>query len=188
MGHHINRSFLLIVSLLLFNGCGVPQKAVPTKMKELESPALGYDTKETAPTLVYRTRKDYFNQVPVLMNAEKDWIISYPDPTDLNYKNALALPTRLKNGYLLDNRGIGIHVAFLTYTYETYCALSKAPALNQLMDSLLDRNPLTDLWDCGARSLYKNEVEELNALIDRSFPNSKALLKVLSVTTKKTQP
>lgn len=126
-----------------------------------------------ASALVYKTRADYFDRVPVLMDAEKTRIVSYPDPTDLKYGNMLALPTRLQKGYLLDNRGIGTNVAFLTYTYATYCALAKAPALNQLMDSLLDRNPLTELWDCGSRSLFKKEVDELNVLIDKGFPNCK---------------
>ena len=188
MNHRMNRYFLLTFSLLILYGCGVPKKAGSTDILKIESPTLGYGTNVAAKALVYKTRADYFNRVPVLMNAEKDRILSYPDPTDLIYGTVLALPIRLKNGYLLDNRGIGIHVAFLTYTYETYHALSKVPPLNQLMDSLLDRNPLTELWDCGARSLYKNEVYELNALIDRGFPNSKALLEVMSVTTNKTQP
>lgn len=188
MNHRIDQYFLLTISLLVLYGCGVPKKASSTDILKVESPSLGYGTSVAAKALVYKTRADYFNRVPVLMNAEKDRILSYPDPTDLIYGTVLALPTRLKNGYLLDNRGIGKNVAFLTYTYVTYSALPKVPALNQLMDSLLDRNPLTELWDCGARSLYKNEVEELNALIDRGFPNSKALLEVLSVTTKKTQP
>jgi len=188
MNHFIDRYCLLIISLILLNGCGVHKKTGSTEMQMLDSPILGFGTNATAPTLVYKTRADYFNRVPVMMNAEKDRIISYPAPTDLFYGNALATPTRLKDSYLLDNRGIGANVAFLKYTYETYSALSKAPALNQLMDSLLDRNPLTELWDCGSRSLYKNEVEELNALIDKGFPKEKALIEVLSVTTKKTQP
>jgi hypothetical protein len=85
-------------------------------------------------------------------------------------------------GMFYPDGGIGANVAFLTYTYATYCALAKAPVLNQLMDSLLDRNPLTELWDCGSRSLFKMEVEELNALIEKGFPNKKALIEVLRVT------
>lgn len=188
MIYKAHRNYLLFFSLLLLNGCGVHKIVGSAEMKMLESPALGYGTNSTASALVYKTQADYFNRVPVGMNAEKDRIISYPDPSDLFYGDIPALPTRLKDGYLLDNRGIGTNVAFLTYTYETYHALSKVPPLNQLMDSLLERNPLTELWDCGARSLYKNEVEELNALIDRGFPNSKALIEVLSITTKITQP
>jgi hypothetical protein len=182
MNKHLHRFSLLIVSLLILNGCGVHKKAGPTEMKTLEDPILNYGTKASAPALVYKTRADYFNHVPVLMNTEKTKIIAYPDPTDLKNENAFALPTKLNNGYLLDNRGIGVNVAFLTFTYEAYGALTKAPELNQLMDSLLDKNPLTELWDCGSRSLFKNEVEELNALIDKGFPNGKSLMEVMHVT------
>ncbi len=182
------RFFLLIFSLLVMNGCKVHKVTVSTEMKTMESSALGYGTNATAPALVYKTRADYFDRVPVGMNAEKDRIISYPDPTDLYDGNTPALPTRLKNGYLLDNRGIGTNVAFLTYTYAAYSALSKVPTLNQLTDSLLDRNPLTELWDCGARSQFKNEVEALNALIDRGFPTCKALIEVMPVIQYKKQP
>lgn len=173
------RFFLLIVLPTVLYGCGVRKKTVSVEMQLEEAPALGYGTNATAPALVYKTRADYFNRVPVGMNAEKNRIVSYPDPTDLYDETTLFLPTRLKNGYLLDNRGIGTNVAFLRYTYETYRALSKVPALSQLMDSLLDRNPLTELWDCGPRSLYKKEVEELNTLIDRGFPSSKALIEIM---------
>jgi hypothetical protein len=182
MNHSLHRFSLLIVSLLILNGCGVHKKAGSTEMKTVVSPILDYGTKAAAPALVYKTRADYFNCVPVTMNAEKNKIIAYPDPIDLKYGNAFALPTKLNNGYLLDNRGIGINVAFLTYTYETYGALKKAPEMNQLMDSLLDKDPLTELWDCGSRNLYKNEVDELNALIEKGFPNGKALKEVMHVT------
>ena len=182
MKHSIHRFYLLILSLLFLSGCGVPKNAGSTEMKTMENPTLNYGTKVSTPALVYKTRADYYNRVPVLMNTEKNRILSYPDPTDLNYGNKLALPTKLKNGYLLDNRGIGINVAFLTYTYETYAALTKVPDMTQLMDSILDKKPLSELWDCGSRSLYKNEVDELNTLIDKGFPNGKALMEVMHVT------
>lgn len=182
MYKHLHRFSLLMLSLLILNGCGVPKKAGSTEMKTMEQPVLNSGIHTSAPALVYKTRNDYFNRVPVTMNAEKTSIISYPDPTDLMYGNTPALPTKLKNGYLLDNRGIGINVAFLTYTYENYGALSKAPEMSQLMDSILDRNPLTELWDCGSRSLYKKEVEELNAQIDKGFPNGKPLIAILRAT------
>lgn len=175
MQHRSIPYILLILSLSMGYGCGIHKKTATDEMVAMEQPVMNNSGKadKTASALVYKTRADYFERVPVLMNAEKTKIVSYPDPTDLRYGDSLALPTRLHNGYLLDNRGIGSNVAFLTYTYATYCALSKAPALNQLMDSLLDRNPLTELWDCGSRSLYKKEVDELNALIDKGFPNCK---------------
>lgn len=173
MNHRLDRYILLIFSLLILNGCGIAKKAENPEVLKVEDPVLNYGVHASAKALVYKTRGDYYNRVPVLLNAEKNRIISYPDPIDLYRGSTPTLPTRLKNGYLLDNRGIGANVAFLTYTYETYGALKKLPELNQLMDSLLDRNPLTELWDCGSRSLFKKEVEELNALIDNGFPNCK---------------
>lgn len=173
MDHRFDRFILLTFSLLILNGCGVAKKTETTEQTKREDPRLNSGVHSTPHALVYKTRADYFNRVPVLLNAAKDRIVSYPDPIDLYEGSTPTLPTRLKNGYLLDNRGIGANVAFLTYTYEKYGALKKLPELDQLMDSLLDRNPLTELWDCGSRSLLKKEVEELNALIDNGFPNCK---------------
>lgn len=173
MNHRFDRYILLVFSLLLLNGCGIAKRTETSSLQKVEDPVLNYGVNASAKALVYKTRGDYFNRVPVLLNAEKNRIVSYPDPIDLYDGSTPTLPTRLKNGYLLDNRGIGTNVAFLTYTYESYGALKKLPKLNQLMDSLLDRNPLTELWDCGSRTSYKKEVEELNALIDNGFPNCK---------------
>lgn len=175
MNHNLIRFIVLANSLLVLSGCGLCKKSASTELAKTTDAVLGSGTNSSAKALIYKTRGDYFNRVPVLLNAEKNRIISYPDPIDLIRGKEPALPTRLKNGYLLDNRGIGSNVAFLTYTYDRYGALEKAPPMNQLMDSLLDRNPLTELWDCGSRSLYKKEVEELNALIENGFPNCKKL-------------
>ena len=69
------------------------------------------------PAIVYKTIKDFSDFVPVIMNAERTKIVSYPAPTDLSLS---AKPTALKNGYWLDNRGISENVVFLNYTYKAY--------------------------------------------------------------------
>lgn len=168
----LHRFILLTFSLLILNGCGLCKKTASPETAKMDDPVLGIAVPKA---LIYKTRADYFDRVPVLMDAERNRIVSYPDPVDLYQGHSPSLPTRLKNGYLLDNRGIGSRVAFLTYTYAQYGALTKAPPLNQLMDSLLDRHPLTELWDCGSRLLFKKETEELNSLIDQGFPNCKKL-------------
>ncbi|MBC8152312.1 MAG: hypothetical protein H7Z72_05320 [Bacteroidetes bacterium] len=117
------------------------------------------------PTLVYKTRKDYRKLVPVLLSADKTAIVAYPAPTDIYYRGRLAVPVRLKRGYLLDNRGIGSDVGFLKLTYEEYAKLSAAPPLTDLYDQLIDKDPLTELYDCGNRADYKNVVAELNKTI-----------------------
>ena len=135
--------------------------------------------------VVYKTIKDYTDLVPVTMNREKTKIVSYPAPTDIFYQGKLAKPTALKNGYLLDNRGISENVAFLNYTYEEYSHLPEAPSLADMLSRIVDKNPLTELIDCGLRTQYKDEVKELNKLIDANFPGcKKAKIKPFNVILK----
>ena len=125
--------------------------------------------------IIYKTTGDYSDFVPVLMNAQKTKIVSYPAPSDVYYLGKLAKPTLLKNGYLLDNRGINEHVAFLNYTYEEYSKLPEAPSMEQMMKNIRSLHPLTEFVNCGLRTQYKNEVEELNNLIDNNFKNCRRL-------------
>jgi hypothetical protein len=135
----------------------------------------------TAPVLVYKTRNDYTRNVPVIMNESKTEIISYPDPSDLFFRGKLAFPTVLVDDYLLDNRGITINVAFLNYTYEEYSKLKKTPSMNELMNSIIDKNPLIELWNCGSRSRFKNEVVELNLLIGKHFTGCQQIFLVPTI-------
>lgn len=118
------------------------------------------------PALVYKTRKDYSNHVPVLLSQDKSRIVSYPDPKDIRAKQGdFPLPSVLEEGYLLDNRGIGFHVAYLKMTYEEYAALPEAPSRETLMNMILDKDPLTEMYNCGNRQVFKDVVNDLNALI-----------------------
>ena len=90
--------------------------------------------------VVYKTKADYSNLVPVNMNDAKTEIVSYPDPTDIKNNKR---PTTLNDGFLLDNFGIGKNVAYLDYTYEQYAALEQVPDMETLMQHISERNPLT---------------------------------------------
>lgn len=139
------------------------------------------ETKETVlftpgpPAIVYKTTKDYSRYVPVTMNRERTRIVSYPAPSDLYYKGRLALPTRLAEGYLLDNRGIGPNSVFLDYTYEEYVRLKTSPTPGELSKHILDKYPFTAMWDCGTRSQYTNEVEALTRKIKDGFSGCKKI-------------
>jgi hypothetical protein len=115
------------------------------------------------PVLVYKTKGDYRNYVPVLLSEDKSKIVTYPDPKDIRSGN--RAPSILANGYLLDNRGIGKRVAFLRVTYAVYGQLPEAPTMVELEDMILDKNPLIELYDCGSRNQYKNLEADLNAII-----------------------
>ena len=116
--------------------------------------------------LVYKTKGDYDNLVPVVLSDDKKTIISYPHPNDLRTNGVLAVPTLLKNNYRLDNRGIGKNVAFLKLTYEEYSKLDSAPALNKMYELIIDQDPLSELYDCGNKLKYKDIVTELNVAIE----------------------
>ena len=123
--------------------------------------------------VIYKTVKDYADLIPVIMDDSKTKIISYPSPTDIYYNGKLAKPTVLKNGYLLDNRGINGNVAFLSYTYEEYSKLTGVPTMSEMLGKIVNRQPLVEMIDCGLRTQYKEEVKELNMLINAGFPGCK---------------
>ena len=156
----------------MFTECHCNKKMTtetPVKQKVIQQMA-------SAPVVIYKTRKDYSRYVPVTMDAGKIRIVSYPDPTDVYFRGKLAYPTPLNGGYFLDNRGIGPNVAFLNYTYETYSQLKEVPTMEQLTNSILDKTPLLELWKCGKRADLKDEVKELNILIEKGFPGCNRLV------------
>jgi hypothetical protein len=117
------------------------------------------------PCIIYRTHSDYSIYVPVILSEDKSRIVSYPDIKDIYYNGKLSVPALLAGGFLLDNRGIGLQVAFLSYTYEEYSRLLSTPPATDLMSMLLDKDPLVEMYQCGKRSQYTNIEQELNVLI-----------------------
>jgi hypothetical protein len=117
------------------------------------------------PTLVYKTKANYNGLVPVILSDDKAEIVSYPHPSDLKQASGPAVPTILKDGYLLDNRGISMNIAFTDLTYEEYAKLSEAPSLSELNAHIIDKDPLTELCNCGNRQAFTNVPEQLNELI-----------------------
>lgn len=149
--------YLIPVLLLIVVAC-TSQK----KKKELES-KVNYIG---APTIVYKTKKDYSGNVPVMLNATKDTIISYPAKEDLKLNGTWAYPSLLHKDFLLDNRGIGPNVAFLKYSYEEYYNLSSIPNEKELMAAIIDKDPLKEMYNLGSRYQYKNVIDSINSLID----------------------
>lgn len=152
----------LLVSLaLLLASCRAPVPAV--------APAAVQVPASQSPTgprvLVYKTKGDYANLVPVGLSADKTGIVTYPHPSDVKIGKAYATPTQLAQGYLLDNRGIGKNVAFLSMTYAGYGDLDTLPSLRQLYDLVIDKSPLVELWDCGDKIANGEMREKLNAAI-----------------------
>lgn len=125
--------------------------------------------KEQASVMIYKTRVDHFHHVPITLNSTKEKITSYPAPTDLYYEGELALPVKLKEGFLLDRRGISVNTVFTSYTYEEYSKLESAPPIGELMERIIDRDPFISFYDCGKRGDYKDLLKELNAKIKKGM-------------------
>jgi len=118
--------------------------------------------------LIYKTKADYFDKVPIALSADKTQVVSFPDPGDLKRGDKLMLPDRLIRSYLLDNKGIGPNTAFLKYTYSEYAALKQVPDPNQLMELILDDDPMIEIWECGMLSDFEN-TKELKQIIRSKF-------------------
>jgi hypothetical protein len=117
--------------------------------------------------IVYKTRANYDNLVPVTLSDDRHSIVAYAHPRDLVYADGrLRTPTPLRDGYLLDNRGITRNVAFLDMSYEDYARMSEAPSIAELNRHIIDRDPLVDYCNCGARVSFSDEIAELNVVIE----------------------
>ena len=111
-------------------------------IKVQQQTAITGNTRQAGPpVIIYKTTRDYSRNVPVTLNADGTKIVSYPAVSDVR---SLPYPTPLADGFLLDNRGIGQHVAFLSYTYEEYAALPKTPTAAELFEKIIDKHPLVE--------------------------------------------
>lgn len=184
---------LACFSLLLFAGCRTHKSAPVASVYEgatdtvFEWNAVKPATAAAMPpVIVYKTTRDYNNNVPVILNAAGTQIVSFPDPSDLRRGESFTTPTPLDNGYLLDNRGISKNTAFLDYTYEQYAAFDTLPSLDEMMRHVIDKKPIVEMWYCGQVTRYQDKIKELNELIARGFPGCTKV--VGGSTIRKAQP
>ena len=144
---------LKVLIVILVTGCSTQQKTS------------NYDIMANEPFIIYKTKADYNNLVPVILNDAKTMIVSYPGPDDLMNGDELRTPTQLYDNYLLDNRGIGLNVAFTSYTYQAYCSLEQTPSLDDLMNSIVEKDPLLEFYNCSVHLKIKHDVEKVNKLV-----------------------
>lgn len=121
-----------------------------------------------APVIVYKTKQDYSQHVPVIMSPDKQTIVSYPAPSDVYFNGDLAYPVALENGFLLDRRGINENAAFTKWTYYEYSRLAKTPTIADINKMMLETDPFTEIYQCGIRNDYKDLETELNKIIVKS--------------------
>ena len=120
------------------------------------------------PTIIYKMKNDYSRNVPVTLSDDRLTIVNYPAIEDISMNGKYPVPTVLKNGYYLDNRGIGPNVAFTKYSYEEYSKLATTPAVEELFRAINDKDPIVEMYDCGNRLRFTDIEAEINQLIEKS--------------------
>lgn len=167
MHNRISSILLVIISTTILMACS-NSKVNKTKQVDSKKEVVTTQTKPGPQVIIYKTTADYNNNVPVTLSEDKSKIVSYPGIKDIFYNGELAYPTKLNNGYLLDNRGINQHAAFLNYTYEQYSRLEKVPTSDDLFANLLDKDPITEMFDCGSKYNYNDLENDINLIIDNN--------------------
>lgn len=110
------------------------------------APALAQPGHSLPHAIVYKTSADIKDLVAVQLSVDGSKISSYPAPTDVAAQPA---PVKLGNGYWLSKAGVSERTAFLRMTRKEYSQLKDAPPATELFKMIKERNPMTELWDCG---------------------------------------
>ena len=153
----------MILSGILFSCTSSKKNQTQSKTNEKNQIAVGVTG---PPVIVYKTKKDYYNNVPVTLSEDKSRITSFPAQSDIRINGQYPYPTRLNDGYLLDNRGINKNTAFLRFTYEDYYIMDNIPTADRLMNYIIDDDPFMEIYECGKKSNYDNLTEMLNRKIE----------------------
>lgn len=144
---------LFIISIIILSGC--TDKSLLHRVNSLKR------------IIIYKTRNNYDNKVPVKLSSDKNRIISYPAMTDLYINDEFRKPIPLRDGFLLDVKGISLNTVFLDITYVEYSKLTEID-LDYLFKNISDFEPFIEIYDCGPSTNYRNIIEQLNDKIQKN--------------------
>lgn len=119
-----------------------------------------------AKTRIYKTNGDYNDNVPVTLNADGTAVVSYPAPSDL----AGASPVSIRDGYLLDRRGVGKNTAFTRYTYTEYSRFSQPPAPEELLKAVIPGAKVIEIIEMPFATGTPDAASRCDSLIVAGFP------------------
>lgn len=149
---------LTVISLYTFQLVAKQEKGKP--MRQISSPKPGI--------VIYKMKRDYSRNVPVLLSDDKKEIVSYPHPMDLIVMTSKdVMPIRLHGGYYLDRRGINKNVAFLNISYNSYRKLRKPLSIKEIEKLITDRNPLSFFLSCSNLTYSVKIIDSINSMIDK---------------------
>jgi hypothetical protein len=132
------------------------------------------NTNAFAPLIIYKTKADYSNNIPITLNENKDKVVAYPSVKDVIINNKPAVPDKLADGFLLDNLGISPNTVYTSYTFEEYAQLKAVPSIEELMKRIIDNDPFLEMYNCGKRVDFKTS-KDINNLINDKLKNCKKL-------------
>ncbi len=119
------------------------------------------------PVIIYKTKAEYYNLVPVFLSEDKNKITFYPSREDLYKDDFLSYPNKMSKDYIYDNFGINENIAFLDISYDDYSQSSQELSREVLYEKIIDKDPILEMYDCKNLDIANNIVE-LNKLIKRN--------------------
>ena len=117
-----------------------------------------------ASTIIYKTKKDYSHNVPVLLNADKNKVVKMFNAQDFIKNGEIVYPIELEGGYYLDRIGITPQVAYTDFTISAYTKTMMPITAQMLLQHVIDKDPIVEMYDCGKID-PKNSTEILNKII-----------------------
>lgn len=159
----MKKTLTFIFISVLFVSCG--KHVQKTQVVKSTEPEKNKVQAPAPPVIIYKTRGNYYENVPVGLSSDKSRVVSYPATKDVSQGGQFRFPDKLAGGYLLDNQGIGPESGFLKITYAEYHRLAKTPDANELKTQIADDRPFTEMYRCVRHWPKDKMVDELNTLI-----------------------
>jgi hypothetical protein len=122
---------------------------------------------DRAPVIIYRSWEDMSSLVPIRLSNDGNKVLAFPSPEDLKKGDSFRKPIALRDGFWLDQQGVGSNTAFLNLTYEEYSRLPSAPESGQLLEMVRHKAPFTAIYYCGRVSDFQQLIIELNSKIEQ---------------------
>ena len=109
--------------------------------------------------MVYKTKGDYSNLVWVQLSADKKTVTSYPDPKDVLNQTSI----KLADGYY--SGAVDVNTTFVNIRLEKYVNLKKPFTPEQLATLIINKNPFSELYNCGQSQGTGQDITRINSII-----------------------
>jgi len=110
----------------------------------------------TGPIQIYKTTKDYSNNVFIQVSDDRKTVTAFSDNVDVDQLR----PVELANGYL-QKRMVGN--AVLSITIDDYCSLDNEPSIAEMLNMVIDYEPYSEFYECC--QLCLSDTMEINNVI-----------------------